>query len=187
MQNSFLDELKNKWQYGGMHIKLIFINAAVFLLIKILIVLGHLFSTPGSKNVFESIINNIFTLKGNLQGILTHPWGLFTSIFAHFGFFHLLFNMVFFYFIAKFFLMYFSNQRLLYTYILGGIAGGLLQTLAYSVFPRYIESEVLVVGASGAVNAVFMAAAFYRPMEEVNLFGLFRVKMMYLALAFILL
>lgn len=185
MEKNFADELKSKWNYGGMHIKLIFINVAVYLLINILLVLGHLFSAPGSENGLESILNSIFSLQGSWKGIISHPWGLFTSIFSHFGFMHLLFNMVFLYFIGQFFLMYFSNQRMLYTYLLGGIAGGLLQVFAYTVFPRYAGAEILVVGASGAVNAVFFAAALYRPMAVVRLFGRFSVKMIYIAMAFL--
>src|SRR5690554_7059233 len=99
---------------------------------------------------------------------------------------HIAFNMLFLFFISRFFLMYFSNQRLLYTYILGGIAGGLFQIAAYSLFPALQGTQTFVVGASGAVNAIFMAAAFYRPMAVVHLFGMIKVKMIYLAGIFIL-
>ncbi|PKR80328.1 hypothetical protein CW751_10780 [Brumimicrobium salinarum] len=186
MNRTFTDEVKYQWNNGGMHIKLMGINLVVFILINVLLVLGSLSVSSGNPNPMEGIVFDIFTLRGDVKGFLTHPWGIFTSIFAHFDFMHIAFNMLFFYFISRFFLMYFSNKRMLYTYILGGIAGGLFQILAYAVFPKLQGMQTFVVGASGAVNAVFMAAAFYRPMAEVHLFGLVKVKMIYIALFYIL-
>ncbi|HLW30158.1 MAG TPA: rhomboid family intramembrane serine protease [Brumimicrobium sp.] len=186
MNRTFSDELKYQWKYGGMHIKLMGINLAVFILINVLLVFGSLSVTNGSPNPMMDIVYSIFTLRGDVYGFLTHPWGIITSIFAHFDFMHFAFNMLFFYFISRFFLMYFSNQRMLYTYILGGLMGGIFQILAYSTFPALQGTQTFVVGASGAVNAVFMAAAFYRPMAEVHLFGMIKVKMIYIAGIYIL-
>lgn len=185
MERSISDEIKYQWHNGGMHIKLIGINLIVFLIIGIAIVFGRL-STPGDYNPLIPILHDIFTLQGTPSCFIRHPWGLITSIFAHFELFHFIFNMLFLYFISRFFLMYFSNQRMLYTYILGGIFGGIFQLLAYSIFPALQGTEVFVVGASGSVMAIFMAAAFHRPMAEVFLFGVFKLKMIYLAGFFIL-
>jgi membrane associated rhomboid family serine protease len=186
MNRNFSDEIKYQWKHGGMHIKLIGVNLAVFVLINILIVFGALSVSSGSSSPLSTFVYNFFTLRGDFFGFLTHPWGIITSIFAHFEFMHLAFNMLFLFFISKFFLMYFSNQRLLYTYILGGIMGGLFQIAAYSLFPALQGTQTFVVGASGAVNGIFMAAAFYRPMAIVHLFGMIKVKMIYLAGIFIL-
>ncbi|MDX1652495.1 MAG: rhomboid family intramembrane serine protease [Brumimicrobium sp.] len=186
MQRTFTDEIKYQWKSGGMHIKLIGVNLIVFLFIAILIVFGRL-SVTGPYNPVEPIMNEIFTLHATWKGILTHPWGLVTSIFAHFELFHFFFNMLFLYFIAPFFLQYFSNQRMLYTYILGGICGGLFQIIAYSTFPALQGTQTFVVGASASVMAIFMASAFYKPMAEVYFFGIIKVKMIVIALIFILL
>ena len=185
MQRSITDEIKYQWKYGGIHIKLIGVNLAVFLFIGILIVFGRLIFGE-EQNIMVPIIYEIFTLHGNFTGFLARPWGLFTSIFAHFELFHFLFNMVFLYFVSMLFLRYFSSSRLLYTYILGGILGGIFQIIAYSIFPALQGVSTYVVGASGSVMAIFMAVAFYRPMEEVHLFGIFKVKMILLAGIFIL-
>lgn len=186
MERTFTDEIKYQWKYGGMHIKLIGVNLAVFLIIGLSIVFGRL-AIQGPDNPVIPILNDIFTLQGTPKGFITHPWGIITSIFAHFELFHFVFNMLFLYFISKLFLMYFSNTRMLYTYILGGIFGGVFQILAYSIFPALQGSQVLVVGASGSVMAIFMAAAFHKPMTEVYLFGAIKVKMIFLAGGFILL
>lgn len=184
MNRTFSEEIKFQWKHGGMHTKLIGINIVVFLLINILLSIGSLLTASGGMNPMIFPLDYIFTLRGDGYGILTRPWGLVTSIFAHYDFFHLLFNMIFLYFISRFFLMYFSNKRMLYTYVLGGIAGGILQIIAYSIFPALQGTTAYVVGASGAVNAVFMAAAFHRPMAEVHLFGMLRMRMIYIALIF---
>lgn len=186
MNRTFSDEIKHQWKHGGMQIKLIGVNLAVFLFINILLVIGSLSTGNGGANLFSTFVYSFFALRGDFFGFLTHPWGIITSIFAHFEFMHFAFNMLFLYFISKFFMMYFSNQRLLYTYILGGIMGGIFQIAAYSLFPALRGTETFVVGASGAVNAIFMAAAFHRPMAVVHLFGMLKVKMIYLAGIFIL-
>ena len=185
MQRNFVEEIKHQWKYGGVHIKLIGINLIVFLVIGLLLTIGRLVFGE-LNNHMVPIVDLLFTLHGNIQGFLVRPWGLITSIFAHFELFHFLFNMVFLYFASMLFLRYFSSSRLLYTYIFGGILGGLFQIVAYSVFPGLQGITTYVVGASGSVMAIFMAAAFYRPMEEIRLFGVLPIKMIFLAGFFIL-
>src|SRR5690554_3419465 len=115
MNRTFKDEINYQWKNGGMHIKLMGINLAVFVLINVLLVFGSLTVPNGNLNPMMNIVYEVFTLRGDFYGFITHPWGLITSIFAHFDFMHFAFNMLFFYFISRFFLMYFSNQRMLYT------------------------------------------------------------------------
>lgn len=186
MDRSLKEEIKYQWTYGGAHIKLIGINLVVFVLIGILMAFGRL-GYGEAANPMVGVLQWIFTLHGNFIGFLQRPWGIITSIFAHFELFHFLFNMLFLYFASLLFLRYFSNTRLIYTYVLGGILGGIFQIIAYSIFPALQGVNSYVVGASGSVMAIFMAVAFYRPMERVFLFGLIRVRLIYIAGVFILL
>lgn len=185
MQRSITEEIKYQWKYGGTLIRLIGINLVVFLFIGIITVFGRLMYGE-AHNLVVPIINEIFTLHGNFEGFIRRPWGLITSIFSHFDLFHFLFNMIFLYFAGLMFLRYFSNSRLLYTYILGGLLGGVFQIIAYSIFPALQGVPTYVLGASGSVMAIFMAVAFYRPMEEVYFFGIIKLKMIFIAGAFIL-
>ena len=184
-ENNFFDELKHQYKYGGMTIRLILINLAVFLLIGITEVLARLLG--GTAGVYISYFTNqTFTLQTDGWAFITHPWGLFTSIFAHYGFFHLLWNMVFLYFSGKMFEQVFDQKRMLYTYILGGLFGGLLEVLAHLVFPGLADNSTGVIGASGSVMAILIALAFHKPKMVVSLFGFFNIRLIFLALFFIL-
>jgi membrane associated rhomboid family serine protease len=183
---TFMDELKRHYREGGMTIKLIFLNGMVFLFLGLLTVAGKLMLGQ-TESFTDSVISNVFTLDITPSGFIQKPWGLITSIFSHLGFFHLLFNMLLLYFSGKMFESLFDQRRLLTTYLLGGIAGGLFEIFAHATFTVFSGSQTPVIGASGAVIALFIAVAFYRPNTEVRFFNLFPIKLIYLALVLVLL
>jgi membrane associated rhomboid family serine protease len=176
-QRSILDELKHQYSTGGMFMKLIFINVIVFLAINLIGVAGRL-SGGGTQILLDGLVTDVFTVQTGLRAFITHPWGIITSIFSHQGFFHLLFNMVMLYSFGRLFLQFFSQKRLLYTYILGGIFGGLFEIA--STFSPEISAHS-VIGASGSVMAIIFAVAVHKPHLELNLFGTFKVKLFIIA------
>lgn len=185
-QRTFIDELKYQYRHGGMTIKLIMINAVIFLGINVLLVISRLIG--GDAQLFiGDVLKWVFTLNTDLLSFILTPWGLFTSMFAHFGLWHLIFNMIFLFFIGRMFEQFFDQKRLLYTYLLAGVAGGLLEIIAHLIFPVLQMSSTVIVGASGSVMGIFMAMAFYNPNAKVHLFGVLPVRMIWLALAFLLL
>ncbi|MDG1331256.1 MAG: rhomboid family intramembrane serine protease [Crocinitomicaceae bacterium] len=154
-------------------IKLIFINAIVFLAINLIGVVVRL-SGGDTGILLSNLVLDIFYLQTDLSAFATHPWGLFTSFFSHQGFFHLLSNMVVFFVFGRLFIQFFSQKRLLYTYILGGIAGGIFE-IGAQIFPTMGTSVVL--GASGSVMAVMVAIAAHKPFLELNFFNIFKPKL----------
>jgi len=184
MNNSrnLFEELQFQLRHGSVTTKLIFANVFVFIIIQLIVVTYRLLLFDLSW----SIADIIFTLDTSFFGFIMKPWGLFTSIFSHFSLWHLLFNMLFLHFAGQFFESIFDGKRLLYTYIFGGICGGLLEILAHFIFPALQQSNVIVVGASGSVMAIFTALAFYSPNTQVNLFGVFPVRIYYIALFFLI-
>ncbi|MFK7785647.1 MAG: rhomboid family intramembrane serine protease [Crocinitomicaceae bacterium] len=172
-QRSILDELKHQYNNGGTLIKLIFVNAIVFLLINLIGVVARL-SGGDTMLLLNNLVVDIFTLQTKGGEFITHPWGLFTHFFSHQGFLHLLSNMLMFYIFGRLFIQYFSQKRLLYTYILGGIAGGLLE-MASQIFPTMFP--VPLIGASGAVMAVMVAIAAHKPFLELNFFNVLKLKL----------
>jgi len=89
------------------------------------------------------------TLPGDVPAILT----LGTSLFLHAGWLHLLVNLSFLLWVGRHVEAVAGHARFAALYLLGGIAGGLLQVV---VEPG---STAPVVGASGAIAAVFGAYA----------------------------
>ena len=180
-QRTFIEDLKHQYKYGGMYIRLIFINTIVFLALNILLVFGRLMGAEPSVAYY---LGKIFALSTDGMEFITHPWGLFTSIFAHFGLWHFIFNMVFLYFAGRHFERVFNQKRLLYTYLLGGIAGGLLELIAHLVFPALHGTSSVIVGASGSIMAIFIAIAFYQPKLTINLFGILPIRIIIIAVIF---
>lgn len=180
-QKTFIDDIKHQYKHGGMTIRLIFINVIIFVAINLFLVIGRLL---GFELGISSFLGNLFTLQTSFWGFITHPWALLTSIFAHYTIWHLLFNMIFLYFTGRIFVQLFNSKRLLYTYIIGGLAGGLFEIIAQMVFPNL--QSVVIVGASGSIMAIFFAIAFYQPKMQVNLFGVLPVRIIILAGVFLL-
>ncbi|MBL1279162.1 MAG: rhomboid family intramembrane serine protease [Fluviicola sp.] len=184
-QATFIDSIRHQLKHGGMTVKLIFINLVIFIGIRALSIFSSLLGSSEGAFV-DSYVNPFLGLQTDFMSFITHPWALFTYMFTHYGLMHLLWNMIFLYFAGRMFEQLFNAKRLLATYILGGILGGLLEVIAYAAFEKLQFTSISVVGASGSIMAIFVAVAFYRPNTKVNLFGFFSVRIIFLAIAFIL-
>ena len=179
-KNIFLD-LKYRFQFGGMHVKLLFVNAIVFIFIGFLHVFTRLLGDVEIQQSTAILLHDIFALQADFLGLITKPWGLITSIFSHFEFMHFLFNMLFLFFAGQLYEQLFGGKKLLNIYILGGIAGGILEIVAHELFPALSNSQSIVVGASGSIMAIFIAAAMYRPNTKIMLFGILPIRIIVLA------
>jgi len=148
-------------------------------------------------NVLIFLVSNLYTNFSPSQYLLTYvalpsnpwvflhrPWTLFTYMFLHASFGHILFNMLWLYWMGILFVEYMGVKRFLYTYFIGGFAGGLLYLLVFGfAFPQ----PGLLMGASAGIMAVIMAVAGLIPNYEMHLLFIGPVKLKYVALgAFIL-
>lgn len=179
-KRSFKDELIYQYKTGGAHIRIIFINTAVFLFMGILLMIQTL--SNGALGDLYGTLRAIFTLNTDAELFITHPWGLFTYFFSHFSFIHFLLNMLFFYSAGQLYTQFFSGRSLWHLYILGGIGGGLFELIAHQLFQL---NNTNIIGASGSVIAVFIALATYKPQLKLNLFGMFPMPFFVLALILI--
>jgi membrane associated rhomboid family serine protease len=161
-----------QYKMANVLVKLIAINAVVFLVVK----LGAFFLATTQFN-----FSNWFVLSDNFDTLLFRPWTLITYSFLHFDFFHILFNMIWLYWFGQFVLNIFTGKRLLTLYLLGGLFGGLLFVLAYNLFPVFAENRGYLIGASGAVTAIMIFIATYAPNTEVRFFT-FNLKLWHIAL-----
>lgn len=175
---SIFDEIKQSFKQGGMLVKLIYINLGVFLafnILKAILFLGGI--DIGFK------LSQYIAVPAYLPNLASRPWTLFTYMFFHEGFIHILFNMLWLYWLGRIFLGFMTERKLLGVYIMGGISGGFLYILFYNIFPAF--SEVLpssfALGASASVLAVVFAAAAYAPNFTLNLMFIGPVRLKYIA------
>jgi len=166
--------------------RLILINTAVFVLITLVSTIAWLFRVEQGNEVL-SAIGQFFALPSSIDLLASKPWTIFTYMFLHEGFLHLLFNMIMLYFGGIIFLEYLDEKKLLWTYILGGVTGAIFFILAFNIFPVFEEIKGIAValGASASVLAILVAIATYVPDYTVQLFLLGRLKLKYIAIVFI--
>lgn len=184
--SSMLDDLRNEFKHGNMVTKLIIANVSVFVVFNIL--LSAIFWLAGQKELLENALN-WFNLPSAPSEFLLRPWTFFTYMFMHGDFFHILFNMIILYFFGKILYQFLGNRKILPIYVLGGLAGAGLYILIYNLAPMLTQksASMYLLGSSGAVMAIMLAAATLRPNYEVLLFFLGPVKIKFIALFFVLL
>jgi membrane associated rhomboid family serine protease len=183
---SFANNVRDNLKQSDTLQKLLIVNIAVFLLINILKVLMQLFMV--SLNSYVDI-SNWLAVPASLPVLITRPWTLITYMFLHEEFFHILFNMLWLYWMGKILQEYLGNKKLLSTYILGGISGALMYIIAFNVFPLFSNAvhAAYALGASASVLAITVAAATLLPDYPVHLLFLGRIPLKYIAIATILL
>ena len=181
------DFFRNLFLGNNVMSRLILINTAVYLLVTVIKLFSWLFGFHHTGIVPISILGEWLALPSNLSVLAVRPWTIFTYMFLHEGFWHLLFNMIVLYFGSVIFLEYLSQKKLLWTYLMGGLAGALFFVLAFNVFPVFnnVKQVAVALGASASVLAIIVAIATYVPDYSVNLFLIGRVKLKYLAIIFV--
>lgn len=177
---NILDEIKQTFKQGSVLTRLIYINIGVFLLVAIANALFRLTGQP-------PFLAEWLSLPSDLTLLIKRPWTLLTYMFMHAGFIHLLFNILGLYWFGKLFLYHFEGAKLLSVYLLGGFVAGALYVVAFNVFPLFTGSQSMLLGASGSVFAILVAAAFYDPERRlmIPLIGSFALK--YVALFYVVL
>jgi membrane associated rhomboid family serine protease len=172
---SLTQDLKYKYAHLNIFERIIGINVVVFLLGKIIFILFQDQSNP---------ILEWFEFPVKLGDFIIQPWSLFTYAFIHYDFWHLLFNMLWLYFIGRMFLNLFNTKMALNVYFLGAIFGALLFMLGYNLFPTIFNKGTLLVGASAAVRALVIFLCAYMPNMEVRIFT-FNIKLWYIGAALV--
>lgn len=143
--------------------KLLFINIAVFLVLRlssIILTLAGLDPTP---------ILHYFEVPSDPTMLLYRPWTIITYMFGHYEIFHILFNMLWLYWFGQIFLMVLNARQMLALYLYGGIAGALLYILAYNTMPFFAGHQSWLIGASASVIAIVIATAMRHPNYTLNL------------------
>ncbi len=169
----FINNLKFWWKTKGMAFRLILINVAIFLLIRVAALV--IMFTPID---FSPILNWI-TLPPSFNGLTHEPWTLLTYMFCHYDVFHILFNMLWLYWFGQLFTMLCTQKQLLVLYFYGGIAGALLY-LSLATTTPWIGGGGLL-GASAAIMAIVIATAVINPDYQISLLLIGYVKLKWVA------
>jgi membrane associated rhomboid family serine protease len=181
-----LEEIKQSFKAGSNLIRLIYINLGVFIVIKLIQVFFFLLNF---QTGFVGAVIHQLAVPANIQSLLTKPWTIFTYMFLHEGFLHILFNILWLYWFGRIFMEYLDGRKLLSIYILGGFSGAFLYIFAFNVFPVFenILPVSIALGASASVLAIVIAISVYVPNYTIYLLFLGPVKLKYIALFTIIL
>lgn len=165
---NIIDDFKMQYRTGGITQRLIFWNVGIALPFFML--------RAFAPETFQFLLGWL-SLSSVVSEFAVKPWTFITYAFLHADFWHLLFNMIVLNFASRLFLTYFTQKQLFGLYLLGGIFAGLVFVLT----DLFFQHHTILVGASGAIMAVLIAAATYSPLSEIRLLLIGNVKLWHIA------
>jgi membrane associated rhomboid family serine protease len=166
---SIIDDLKMQYKFGGMAQRLVYWNIACF-------IVSLVFFYQFKFGVFD--FPNWIALSSEPLVFIIKPWTLLTYSFFHDGFGHIFFNMLVLNFSSSLFLTFFNQKQLLGLYVLSAIFAGIAFVLGYYL----LNLSASIVGASGAIMAILVAATTYSPLMNVRLLLIGNVKLWHITL-----
>lgn len=186
MNKNLFEDLKYKvFQSGNPSFFYIGINVLLFL---VLALLGIPFFLSGTGSVdFSTLVREYAGFPAAIDKLPTRFYTVITYQFFHEGLLHLLFNMLWLFWMGKIFLDFLKPRQFHFVYLAGGIAGALVYALAYNIFPVFAGSlsQATIIGSSASVMAVIVATATLVPDYAIRLLFLGDVKLKYLAMGYI--
>lgn len=175
--SAVLDNIKYQFKQGGMYLNLLYVNVGVFIMFSILLMISKLMLNPDILDVSKSYL----AASTDLSVLVYRPWTLITNTFVHAGFWHLLSNMLYLFFLGGMLEQYLGKKKILSLYLLGGVIGTLVQVGAKNAFPLFASvPDYYIIGASGAVFAIAVGLITYNPNLEVRLFGVIPAKLIFI-------
>jgi len=176
-----VSEIKQSFKHGNMLTKLIYANVFVFLFVKIVEVLSFISQTDIINPMMAQL-----SLPSRLVDLPLHFWTPFTYMFLHQGFLHVLFNLLWLYWIGLIFVDFLNEKRFLAVYIIGGLSGAALYLIAFNTIPVFQQSAGYLLGASASVMAIVFGITMYVPDYTLYLVLIGPVKLKWLALVLII-
>jgi membrane associated rhomboid family serine protease len=146
----------------------IFVLAACFAVQTLTEVLGWAFALD-----VENSLLRLLALHPLHAWHLGEVWTLVTYGFLHYGFMHLLLNALMLYFAGHMLKTFWLDAQVSRLFVLGMVAGGIAYVLASLRYPNWPP----LVGASGGVLALLLAATRLSPSMPVYIFGILRLPL----------
>ncbi len=185
MNRGLLHDLRLKFFESGSPAMLyIGINVLIFIIASLL---GVGFAFSGNKGFIALQIQEYFAFPANISSLSTRFYTVLTYQFFHADFFHILFNMIWLYWIGQIFLDFLKPRQFHFVYLGGGILGALIFLLLFNIVPAFSIQKATLIGSSASVMAILAATATLVPDYSLRLMLFGDVKLKYLVLAFVIL
>lgn len=186
-----LNDLKRFIQQANLLTRVILVNIGVFLLINLLMIISK---WTGLENAFDVTSAGVPVFKithwlsgtSELSYLIFKPWSIFTYMFLHEDFFHILFNMLVLFYMGQIFCSLLGEKKLLPLYILSGLSGFLLYFVSFNIFPVFPDGDIPILGASAAVMGIMVATATYFPNYQIRLMFLGNIPLKLIAAIYVI-
>ncbi len=147
--------------------RLVWVNAAVFLLLLTLDVLDR-FGGGAVSGVLPAAGARTLATSWQVDILAQRPWSVVTHMFTHQDLWHIAMNMLLLFWMGRVYHGEVGSRRLLSTYLAGGLAGFVAYFLVTNGF-KPLQGSTYALGASASVMAIFGALATLRPEMKFNL------------------
>ncbi len=187
MKKSVFSELYYKvFRSGNPLFLFIGINVLIFIVINLFAAGGYLLS---GHTAAAGWLTRQLSMPAYLPELPFKFWTIITYMFTQREFFHILFNMLWLYWMGIIFLDFLNKRQFIFTYLAGGLMGALFYLLAYNLLPVFNEivQNSLILGSSASVMAIVAATATLVPDFSIRLLLFGTVRLKYLALAYFIL
>lgn len=172
---NIIDDLKLQYKMGGIVIRLVFWNTALFVFPWLFFALLSLVGAPIDYIHYVS-------LSSNPADLLWKPWALLSYAFFHSGIMHIVFNMIVLNFSGRLFMTFFTGKQLLGLYLLSAFFAGVCYILVF----YFLNINAPIIGASAAIMAVLVAVTTYYPLMNVQLLIIGNVKLWHITAVIII-
>lgn len=157
------------------------INAVILLiLINVAVWLVWQFATQSSA--LDEFMNLHFVVQptGILQYFRIHT--LLTSEFSHVDAYHILFNMLFLWYLGRDVEVFYGKNNFIALYVFAGV----VSSAAHCGLEFFRGMDTPALGASGAIMGIAVAAAFIDPHKTLRIWGIIPVPLWLLVIIFVL-
>jgi len=185
-KNNLLADLKFKvFRSGNPVFFYIGMNTIVFVAVALF---GVTYFLAGNTSIrFIDYVREYLAFPAALPKIPLRFYTLLTYQFLHEDIFHVLFNMLWLFWIGRIFMDFLKPRQFHFVYLCGGIAGALFFALAYNVFPAFAGSlyAATIIGSSASVMAIAVATTTLLPDYTMTLMLIGSIKLRYIILFYI--
>lgn len=161
------------------------LNVLIFVLVGLA---GVICAFAGQRGLMDALVNQYVAFPSVPELWLSRFYTVLTYQFFHANFFHILFNMLWLYWMGQLLLDFIKPRQFHLIYLGGGVLGAAFFALIFNLIPAFKDQiGVPLIGASASVMAVMTALATLVPNYEIRLLFIGNLKLKYLLVAYIIL